>query len=109
MYAFGETLGEGAFGKVSKAIFKPTGEAMAVKVIKEERMGAAKDRMIRLSVQEAEILNRLDHPNVLKVRHLIKLNEKLFMGMEVLTGGRLSDYIDKRIAESGKMTDLEAS
>jgi len=65
--------------------------------------------MIKLTIQEAEILNRLDHPNVLKVKHLIKLNDKLFMGMEVLGGGRLSEIIDSRIADSGKMTDLEAS
>jgi len=65
--------------------------------------------MIKLTIQEAEILNRLDHPNVLKVKHLIKLNDKLFMGMEVLEGGRLSEIIDSRIADSGKMTDLEAS
>jgi len=31
------------------------------------------------------------------------------MGMELLNGGRLSEYIDQRIKESGRMTDLEAS
>ena len=39
LYEFKETLGEGAFGKVSKCRFKPTGEIMAVKMLKEERMG----------------------------------------------------------------------
>ena len=78
---------------------------MAVKIIRE----GLGERAMQLAIQEAEILNKLDHPNVLKVNHLIKLDNRLFMGMEVLTGGRLSDYVDRRIEESGKMTDLEAS
>jgi len=48
-----------------------------------------RERMLELTIQEAEILNKLDHPNILKVKHLIKLNNKLYMGMECLSGGRL--------------------
>jgi len=37
LYEFHEDLGEGAFGQVKKATFKPTGEIMAVKMLKAER------------------------------------------------------------------------
>jgi len=52
LYTFVETLGEGAFGKVCKALFKPSGEEMAVKIIKEERMGneANRERLIQLTI-----------------------------------------------------------
>lgn len=36
MYEFHEDLGEGAFGQVKRATFKPTGEIMAVKMLKED-------------------------------------------------------------------------
>jgi serine/threonine protein kinase len=41
---------------------------MAVKIIKDERTTT---NVIQLVKQEAELLNRLDHPNVVKVKHLI--------------------------------------
>ena len=37
LYQFFEVVGEGAFSIVHRAIFLPTGEEIAVKVIKEER------------------------------------------------------------------------
>jgi len=37
LYEFFEPLGEGSFSRVYKALFKPTGETMAVKMIKEEK------------------------------------------------------------------------
>lgn len=43
LYEFSQALGEGTFGAVQKAIFKPTEEPMAVKLLKSER---ATDRVI---------------------------------------------------------------
>ena len=68
LYQFFEVVGEGAFSNVQRAIFLPTGEELAVKIIKDERTTS---NVIQLVKQEAELLNRLDHPNVVKVKHLI--------------------------------------
>jgi serine/threonine protein kinase len=81
-----EVLGEGAFSIVHRAIFLPTGEEIAVKVIKDERTTS---NVIQFVKQEAELLNRLDHPNVIKVKHLIQLNGRYYMGMEYSAGGSL--------------------
>ena len=37
LYTFYEQMGEGSFSHVFKAMFKPTGEVMAVKIIKAEK------------------------------------------------------------------------
>ena len=37
LYQFFEVIGEGAFSIVHRALFLPTGEEMAVKIIKEEK------------------------------------------------------------------------
>jgi len=48
---------------------------------------------MQLNKQEAELLSKLDHPNVVKIRHLIKLNGHLYMGMDYLKGGSIWGYI----------------
>ena len=103
LYQFFEVVGEGAFSIVHRAIFMPSGEEMAVKIIKDERTTS---NVIQLVKQEAELLNRLDHPNVVKVKHLIQLNGKFYMGMDYSPGGSLQAYIKTTAA---KLSDKEAS
>ncbi len=57
--------------------------------------------------QEAELLNRLDHPNVVKVKHLIQLNGKFYMGMDYSPGGCLQTYIKQ--TRTTKLSDKEAA
>ena len=45
LYEFDQVMGEGTFGSVQKALFKPTGEQIAVKILKQER---ATERVISL-------------------------------------------------------------
>jgi calcium/calmodulin-dependent protein kinase I len=55
--------------------------------------------------QEADLLSKMNHKNIVKVKHLIQLNRVLYMGMDCIQGGRLSNLIcDKKT-----FTDLEAS
>jgi serine/threonine protein kinase len=68
LYILYEKIGEGAFSTVHRGLFKPTGEIIAVKILKEER---CTPKVIESVKKEANILNKLDHPNVIKVKHLI--------------------------------------
>ena len=40
-------------------------------------------------MQEAEVLYNLDHPNIVKVKHLVKFEDRLYMAMDLITGGSL--------------------
>mgnify|MGYP006212113519 CR=1 FL=1 len=68
LYEFYEVLGEGAFSTAYRAKFLPTGEEIAVKVLKAER---ETEQVIALTKQEAKLLNKLNHKNIVKVKHLI--------------------------------------
>jgi serine/threonine/tyrosine protein kinase RAD53 len=67
-------------------LFKPTSEIIAVKILKPEKDSRA---VIECLKTEADLLNKLDHPGVVKVKHLIQLNHKFYMGMDYLPGGSL--------------------
>ena len=54
-------------------------------------------------------MNKLDHPNIIKIKHLIQLNGILYTAMELLQGGTLQDYLKKRMLNKNRLTDLEAS
>jgi|DEB0MinimDraft_12_1074336.scaffolds.fasta_scaffold42184_2 serine/threonine protein kinase len=79
---------------------------MAVKILKEER---ATPTVIDYNKQEAILLDKLDHHNIIKVRHLIKLNGTYYMGMELLSGSNLHGFLKNKFAKKEKFTDLEAS
>lgn len=89
LYQFQDKIGEGAFSVVYKAVFIPTQELIAVKILKEDKG----EKATELFIEEAKLLDKLDHPNIIKVKHLIKLNQKLFMGMDYLPGGSLHSYL----------------
>ena len=40
-----------------------------------------------IAIQEAKFLNQLDHPNIVKVKHLIQLNNQVYIGMEYVKCG----------------------
>lgn len=86
-------MGEGAFSNVYRAHFIPTGEIIALKILKDEK---ATNHVIELTIQEATLLNKMDHRNVIKVKHLIKLNHKYYMGMELLAGQSLQTFMKKK-------------
>lgn len=58
-------------------------------------------------VHEGSILNQLDHPNIVRFRlvsppfdlgvQFRETDEHLYIGMELLTGGSLSDLLERRI------------
>ena len=66
-YEFQRVLGEGAFYTVYQAIDKETGEQIAVKVIKRKTLHK---EGVELLKQEAELLQSMDHKNIVKFKHV---------------------------------------
>ncbi|CAG9328151.1 unnamed protein product [Blepharisma stoltei] len=100
-YVYIDTIGSGSFGKVVHAIDKSTGEEVAIKII--EKHNVKQGRVSELK-QEAEILSSLNHPNIIKFKHLKETDLRLFIVMEMIYGGNLKQYIQKN-----QISDLQAS
>ena len=65
--------------------------------------------MIDCTKEEATLLSKLDHPNVIKVKHLIQLNQKFYMGMDYLPGASLQSFLKQRFQGGGTISDTEAA
>lgn len=94
MYEYYEQIGEGGFNKVFRAKFLPTGQIMAVKILK---LATAEMRDVQLlkeqAKSEASILSQLQHESIVQVHHLIQLKGKLYMGMEYFGHPELFEVI----------------
>ena len=65
-YIIGETLGEGAFGKVKLGKHIPTGEKVAIKIITKDLIDINKIK------KEIKILQRIKHINIIQLYEIIE-------------------------------------
>ena len=103
-YEMLDDLGEGIFGTVKLGMEKKTKERVAIKIIKKEK---TKDSDIELVRTEIDIMKLCHHPNVVRLLDHFENGEYIFIVMEYIRGGNLSDYMrskkfnisEKRAAE----------
>ena len=70
------------------------GERLAVKLIRYVP-DAGSGRLFDRFLQEYEIIARIDHPNVVRIFDLGVADDHAFIAMEYLSGGRLSDRLQR--------------
>jgi 5'-AMP-activated protein kinase catalytic alpha subunit len=92
-YEMEKEIGEGNFGKVKLAKFKPTGEEFAIKILNKKKI---KKQMKNVMLRENEIITKLNHINIVFVYKIIETEEDYFIVMEYCKLGELFDYIVKK-------------
>lgn len=86
-----QMLGDkGAFGYAVKAIRKSDKKEFAVKVISKTNIMPTEIENFRA---EIEVMQRLDHPNIIAGEAAYEDKRKLYLVMELMTGGELFDRI----------------
>ena len=92
-YEMLDDLGEGIFGRVKLGMEKKTKERVAIKIIKKEK---TKDSDIELVRTEIDIMKLCHHPNVVRLLDHFENGEYIFIVMEYIRGGNLTDYMNHK-------------
>ncbi|XP_064486717.1 calcium/calmodulin-dependent protein kinase type 1-like [Ornithodoros turicata] len=101
-YEFKDLLGTGAFSQVVLAESKDTPGVMhAIKCIDKKALKGKEDSL----ENEIKVLRRLKHPNIVQLLETYEDKSKVYLVMELVTGGELFD----RIVEKGSYTEKDAS
>ena len=81
------TLGAGTFGRVKLCRHKPTGKAMALKILQKAQIVAYGQQ--KNVMNERDVMAMMDHPFVLKLMATYTDRNCLFMVLEYVAGGEL--------------------
>eukprot|EP01117_Protostelium_nocturnum_P009207 TRINITY_DN3298_c0_g2_i1.p1 TRINITY_DN3298_c0_g2~~TRINITY_DN3298_c0_g2_i1.p1 ORF type:complete len:925 (+),score=289.55 TRINITY_DN3298_c0_g2_i1:82-2856(+) len=87
-YTFKDMIGEGATSEVFSALDKKNNEEVAIKI-----MNNAKIKMNRSLLREIKIMKELDHPNIIKLKNVLRTEKELFIVMELAQGEPLFETL----------------
>ncbi|XVF47741.1 hypothetical protein PTKIN_Ptkin03bG0135200 [Pterospermum kingtungense] len=98
-YQLGRTIGEGTFAKVKLAVETTNGHQFSIKIIDKAMV---MESNLKYQVQrETRTMKLLHHPNVARIHEVIGSKTKIYIIMEYISGGQLSDILsyDKKLSE----------
>ncbi|KAG4133428.1 hypothetical protein ERO13_D08G096000v2 [Gossypium hirsutum] len=98
-YQLGRTIGEGTFAKVKLAVDTTNGHHVAIKIIDKAMV---LESNLKYQVQsEIRTMKLLHHPNVVRIHEVIGSKTKIYIIMEYISGGQLSDKLSyaKKLSE----------
>lgn len=98
-FQFGNTLGEGGFGVVKECFSNVDGSRVAIKVINRAKLDVDDEASI---FQEARVMQRLNHPNIVKMFDFYEEPQNFYMVLECIEGGELFDRIVKKTVYNEK-------
>ncbi|XP_055019790.1 serine/threonine-protein kinase 33 [Boleophthalmus pectinirostris] len=93
LYVFERKLGRGNYGVVYRATHTETQTPWAIKEIHKPEPGHPHWKLLD---NEIGILQRLDHPNIIHLREVLNTAQKMYLSLELCTGGDLKHLLKKK-------------
>ena len=103
-YEIQETLGEGGFGQVKKAVERQLERTVALKFLHSEYRN--NQRALRRFLTEAKSIAALNHNNIVHLIDMERSDEGPFIVMEFVEGGSLADLIQEGALEPAKAANI---
>jgi serine/threonine-protein kinase Chk2 len=99
-YEIQQVLGTGQFAAVRLVVERATGTRYAMKVIEKRKFNTSTKRPGAL-MDEVKILLAVSHVNIIGIKELFQTQRRLYIVLELVTGGELFDSIveEKRFTE----------
>jgi serine/threonine-protein kinase len=102
-YELLERIARGGMGEVFRGRDRQTGAEVAIKTVNSGR-GAADAELVARFRREAEILRRLDHPNIVQMLAIVEGEDQHSIVMEYVAGGSLR----RELVRSTVLSQVEA-
>lgn len=91
-FIIGEEIGRGGFSVVKKGVNKETKENVAIKIIEKK----AGEEELMLLHREIDIMRKLQHKHIIALYDVFEDSERIYLILELVTGGELFDQIVSR-------------
>ncbi|CDW75713.1 rps6 protein kinase [Stylonychia lemnae] len=88
-----QVIGTGSYGKVLLVKKKQNGKLYAMKVLKKKQL--RKQRQVKNTWTERMILEKINHPFIVKMNFAFQNEKKLFLVLDYCPGGELFFYISQ--------------
>ena len=85
-------LGTGRFGDVWKACDDSSGTEVAIKLLRKDQLTA---KGITYFKREADIVQRVRHPNVIRIREVAETNSHTYIVSDLLNGVTLEEWLTR--------------
>ncbi|OAF66733.1 hypothetical protein A3Q56_05334 [Intoshia linei] len=100
-YRLIKTIGRGNFARVKLAVHVETNLEVAIKIIDTNKLN--EQSLLKLS-REEKIMKLLNHPNIVKLYQVFKIDNFVYLVMEYVSGGEVFDYL----VAHGRMREKES-
>jgi serine/threonine protein kinase len=90
-YKIGKLLGKGTYAEVRECVYVPTGKMYAIKMYEKAKLIDLQKR--RNTIREIQILEGLDHPNIIHLYHIIETTKSVLLILELVDGRSLKDIM----------------
>ncbi|CAK73665.1 unnamed protein product (macronuclear) [Paramecium tetraurelia] len=101
-----EKVGKGTFGEVCLGRDTKTQEVVAVKIINIKANDKNFDQMKKLCENECQIMQRFQHPNLVKFYSFQRTLNNVYFMMEYCEGGSLDQYIARKCPHKNQLKYL---